>query len=317
AVLWTVGFFGTGSYGSYGYGAYKLNLLWPILTYGWSQIFPDLPHTRYDYEGLSFLGIGILALLALAIVTGAIVQLRHAISRHWLPLTLVLLALMAFAFSKDLAILNTELASIPVPGLIEALGSAFRSTGRFVWPLLYFVTIGAVVLVACRLRPAIALPIILAAFAAQSVDSSPKWREFVSRMHPPSANWSTDLKSPLWERAAEAGYTRVRSVPVDEGFGSDWKALGYYAATHSMDIDTVYLGRVDSEALQTLRVDGEHALLTGEFEPRTIYILDVRTSLLAARHAGPDDLIAVVDGRIVFLPGGQALSADLDHWSGD
>src|SRR5213078_3339077 len=97
----------TGSYGSYGYGDYKLNLLWPIISFGWSQIFPDLPHTHYDYEGLSFLGIGILALLALAVVTGAVARLRHAVSRQWLPLTLMLLALMVFAFSKTLSLLDT------------------------------------------------------------------------------------------------------------------------------------------------------------------------------------------------------------------
>jgi hypothetical protein len=316
AILWTVGFFGTGSYGSYGYGSYKLNLLWPIISYGWSQIFPNLPHTRFDYEGLSFLGIGILALLALAVVTGAVGHLRSAISRRWLPLTLMLLALMVFAFSKDLTILDTDLVNIRVPGFIEALGSAFRSTGRFVWPLLYIVTIGAVVLVARRFHPAIALPIILVAFIAQAVDSSPKWQEFHSHMRKPSSTWATDLKSPLWERAAAAGYNRIRSIPVDEGFGSDWKAPGYFAVTHHMDIDTVYLGRVDKDALQDLRVHEEAVLLSGDFEPRTIYILDVRASLMAARDAGPDDLITIVDHRIVFLPGGKALGEGLEIGAG-
>ena len=71
-VLWAAGFFATGSIGTYGYGDYKLNLLWPLLTYrGWSHLVPDWPHTKYDYEGLSFLGIGILALLLLSLVTGA------------------------------------------------------------------------------------------------------------------------------------------------------------------------------------------------------------------------------------------------------
>jgi hypothetical protein len=316
AVLWTVGFFGTGSYGTYGYGDYKLNLLWPLIPYGWSQIFPDLPHARYDYEGLSFLGVGILALLVLAIVTGAIAQLRHAVARHWLPLTLMLLALMVFAFSKDLAVLNTGVLSIPVPGLIDDIGAAFRSTGRFVWPLLYVVTIGAVVLVAGRFRPAIAIPIILVAFTAQAWDSSPKWREFASHMRAPASTWPTDLKSPLWERAAASGYNRIRSIPVEEGFGSDWKALGYLAVTHGMDIDTVYLGRVDGNDLEALRAHEEQVLQTGEFEPRTIYVLDVRSSLFAARHASPDDLITIADGRIVFLPGGHALGEGLGDWPG-
>src|SRR5690606_32032584 len=57
AILWAVGFFGTGSYGSYGYGQYKLNLLWPLISHDWSRLLPSLPHTDMDYEGLGFLGI--------------------------------------------------------------------------------------------------------------------------------------------------------------------------------------------------------------------------------------------------------------------
>src|SRR5690606_21077469 len=72
ATLWVVGFFGTSDYGARGYGSYKLNLLWPIMSYRWSEIFPDLLHGRFDYEGLSFLGVGILALLLIAVLTGAI-----------------------------------------------------------------------------------------------------------------------------------------------------------------------------------------------------------------------------------------------------
>jgi len=317
AVLWTVGFFGTGSYGSYGYGDYKLNLLWPIISYGWSQLVPDLPHTGYDYEGLSFLGVGVLALLALALLSGAVVHLRHAMSRHWLPLTLMLLALMVFGFSKDLSAFDSDLVSIPVPGFIDAIGAAFRSTGRFVWPLLYIVTIGAVVLVAGRFRAALALPLMTVAFAVQAWDSSPKWSEFADRMPAPSATWPAELQSPLWERAAAAGYDRIRSIPVDEGYGSDWKAFGYFAVTHGMDTDIAYLGRVDSEALGALRTREQEVLASGAFEPRTIYVLDVRASLLASGHAGPGDLITVVDGRIVFLPGGHALGEGLDRWSGD
>ena len=143
AVLWVAGFFGTGSIGSYGYGDYKLNLLWPLLTYkGWSQIMPDLPHTKYDYEGLSFLGIGILALLALSIATGAIAQLRSTFTRRWLPLAVALIGMMLFAVSKDVHFADIRLIKFPMPKSVEDVFSTFRSTGRFVWPLLYVITIG-------------------------------------------------------------------------------------------------------------------------------------------------------------------------------
>lgn len=317
AVLWAVGFFGISSYGSGGYGRYRLNLLWPVISYGWSRIFPDLPHSRLDYEGLSFLGIGILALLVLAILTGAISRLRHAVSRQWLPLTLIVLALMVFAFSKDLGILDRKLLELPVPDFVEAVGAAFRSTGRFIWPLLYLTTIGAVVLVAGRLRPRVAVPVVAVALGAQAFDSWPKMHEFAQYMRPPASTWPMQLESPLWERAAEAGYNRVRSIPVDEGYGSDWRALGYFALTHHMDTDVVYLARVDRGKRADLRQKGETALSTGEFEPKTIYVLDILSALRAAQHTGPEDLITVVDHRIVLLPGGAALGEGIEGWSGD
>ena len=120
--------------------------------------------------------------------------------------------------------------------------------------------------------------------------------------------------SPLWERAAAAGYNRVRSIPVKEGFGSDWKATGYFAVTHGMDIDLAYLGRVDGGNLEALRKYEAEALATGTFEQKTIYLLDLPSAIAAAMHAGPDDLIVMVDKRIVLLPGGASLGEGLDRW---
>lgn len=314
AVLWAVGFFGTGSYGASGYGAYKLNLLWPIISHGWSQIFPDLDHTRYDYEGLGFLGIGILALLVVALVNGGLWRAgRAAIAPRWLPLTLMLLALMVFAFSKNLSALDHDLIEIEMPGFVEAIGSAFRSTGRFVWPILYLVTIGAVVLAAARLRALIAVPLLLAAFIGQAIDSQPKWHEFASKMPKPAPVWRTAYVSPFWERAAAAGYERIRAIPVKRGgYGGEWKDPGYYAVTHGMATDMAYLARVDAEAIAALRARSAEILVTGDFEPRTLYVLDLLSALTAAAHAGPDDLLAEIDGQLVFARGGKALAEGLD-----
>lgn len=311
-VLWTVGFFGAGTYGSYGYGAYKLNLLWPFIRYGWSQIFPNLPHTNYDYEGLSFLGIGILALLLVAIGSGTVLRLRAALTRLWLPLLLILSGMMLFAFSKTISLGPFDILHIPMPGFMETLGAAFRSTGRFVWPLLYLITIGAVVLVGQRFRLAIALPVLLAAFTAQAVDSAPGWRPFAANMAKPSALWKTPLISPFWERAAAAGYNRVRAIPVRGALGKDWKPFGYYAVTHGMDTDDVYLSRVDEAKLEAARAQASKVLETGDFEPKTIYILDVGAALSASHQSNPQDLLAIVDHRIVFLRDGAALAEGLD-----
>lgn len=304
AMLYLVGFFGVDSYAAAGYGDYKLNLAWPVLTYGWSVLIPGLPHTRLDYEGLSFPGIGVLALLLIALVAGAV---RRADMRRWLPLALLLVGLMLFAVSKSPSFGAIDLGTLAVPGFVETLGEAFRSTGRFVWPLLYLVTVGAVVLVGRRFPPRLALPLLAVLFAAQALDSAPAWHRFRAQLPAPAATWPTPLTSPFWARAAAAGYDRLRAIPIETGFGSDFQAPGYYAVTHGMDTDIAYLGRVDAAAAAALAASKARLLETGAFEPRTLYLLDVPSSLAVMAHLEPGDLLATIDGRIVFARGGAAL----------
>lgn len=307
AVLWAAGFFVTPSIGTYGYGDYKLNLLWPFLTYrGWSQLFPDLPHTKYDYEGLSFLGIGVFAILVLGILSGGLVILRAIASRRWLPLAVMLVLLMLFAVSAKVSFADATLFTVPLPQWLVDIGSTFRSTGRFVWPLLYMLTIGIVVMLGRRIRTVVAVPLMLAAFAAQAVDSAPALLNFHNHLGPVSDNWDTPLVSPFWERAADAGYTRIRVMPV-ENPGVDWRPLGYFAVTHHMDIDSAYLGRVDDRAMDALRNRDKAILVTGDFDPRTIYVLDTPSAVVAAQTLGPRDLLARIDDRIVLVKGGAAL----------
>jgi hypothetical protein len=312
AMLWAGGFLVISSIGSYGYGDYKLNVLWPLIRYeSWSTIFPEIPHTKYDYEGLSFLGIGILGLLLVALGSGAFGRLRAAIGLRFLPLTLVLLGLMVFAITSRVHAGNVLLVDLDLPQQLIDLLSTFRSTGRFVWPLLYFVTIGAVVLVAGRLRPVVALPLLVIALIAQVADSSTALSSFARHQPQAAAVWPTELVSPFWDRVAAAGYTRVRAIPVIEP-GFDWRELGYFAVTHGMATDSAYLGRTDEEALDALVAREDAALLTGDFEPKTLYELDTNAARLAQLHAGPADLLAIVDKRIVFAKGGAALIAGLD-----
>lgn len=311
-VLWAAGFFATGSIGTYGYGDYKLNLLWPLLTYrGWSHLVPDWPHTKYDYEGLSFLGIGILALLLLSLVTGAVAQLRATVTARWLPLAVMLVLLTLFAISAKVDIADTHLFTVPLPEPIENLAATFRSTGRFVWPLLYFVTIGAVVMFGRRFTAALTVPVLVLAFAAQAWDSADALLNFTRHLGPVSDTWTTPLVSPFWDRAAAAGYDRIRAIPLVSNPGNDWRPLGYYAVTHDMGIDTVYLGRVDQTALAEIRARDQQALDTGDFEPKTLYILDADAASAAAAHMAQGDLLAVIDGRIVFAKGGAGLIAGL------
>ncbi|MEO8756518.1 MAG: DUF6311 domain-containing protein [Devosia sp.] len=306
AVLWAAGFFYTGTLGGVGYGFFRLNLLWPIISQGWSRLIPGLPHSDYDYEGLGFLGIGVFGALLLAIATGAIVQIRSLFTRRWLPLLLVCAVMALFALSNVPGLLGRETVPIPLPGPLLALGAMFRSTGRFVWPLLYLITVGAIVLAARRLPLKFAAPILALLFAVQIADSSWAWSAFRRTIPVPADTWTTPLVSPFWDRAAAAGYTRIRAIPVIFS-NPDWKALEYEAWRHQMDIDAIYLGRVDTNAVAQLNAADDAAIVAGTLEPKTLYSVDLATARRLALTLKPDDLLAIIDKRIVFAQKGAAL----------
>jgi hypothetical protein len=150
------------------------------------------------------------------------------------------------------------------------------------------------------------VPLVLVALAAQAADSAPQLLGFSQRLGAPAPTWTTPLVSPFWERAVAVGYNRIRAIPVINP-GRDWRPLGYFAVTHGMDIDSAYLGRNNDKALAALRQREADALATGTLEPHTLYDLDTRSAVEVAGHLAPDDLLALIDGRIVLAKGGAAL----------
>ena len=91
----------------------------------------------------------------------------------------------------------------------------------------------------------------------------------------------------------------------------DWRWLEYFAMTHHLALDAVYLGRVDEIAAKALRLRSSAILDGGPTEPNTLYILDAWAALHLAPRVKPADLFALIDNRIVFVPGGAALVAGL------
>lgn len=307
AVLWAVGFFYTGSVADVGFGFYRLNLLGPVITHGvWSQWVPPLQHSNYDYEGLSFLGVGIFGALAVAVLSGSVVDLRRMFSRRWWPLTLLLLLFTLFALSNTVGLLNRETDPIPLPPLLAGIGATFRSSGRFVWPLLYVVTVAAVVLAARRLTIRVAVPLLALLFAAQLYDSRQGWGEFRAFVPAPATVWHTALKSPFWDRAVAAGFDKIRASRRKPRV-TDWKDIEYFAYTHGVQTDDAYLARVDEAALNALEAREHTQMASGSLEAHTLYLLDYAGATRVSPHLAPDDLFAVIDNRIVYARHGAAL----------
>jgi hypothetical protein len=304
-VLWSVGFFMTPSLGADGFGFYRMNLDAFLDPNNWSRLLPDLPSTAGDYEGFIYPGLGVLGLLALGLVAAGL-HLRALISPRWLPLLIATIGMAMFAASDKLVFGSTQLVTIPLPPTLLDFVSMFRASGRMIWPAGYLAVLLAFVLLDRRFGARALVVVAGLALIVQGVDTSRGWTQFQSTQVASAASWPIPLKSPFWALAATR-YPRLRAIPVRE-LNHAWAELSYFAAFHGMASDAAYLGRQDARGFVRLAAMADAALTEGRFDPEALYVLDTPSATIARRFAGPDDLLAEVDGMIVFARHGKWLA---------
>ena len=308
-VLWSAGFFMTPSLGAEGFGFYRMNLDSFLNPYSWSWVMPGLPTSPGDYEGLVFPGLGVLALLVLGLVLGR-ARLRQTLAPRWLPILIVAIAMAAFALSNKVVLGHTELFTLPLPQKLLDFAAMFRASGRMVWLAGYLVVLLAFVLLASRLKPRTLAALAAAAVLVQAADTSRGWMRFAAEQVPAASTWPTPIHSRFWLFAARH-YDKIRAIPVS-GLNKNWAELSYFAAFHGMSSDAAYLGRKDKKGFDRLKRMASRAMTEGRFEPDALYVLDPASAAIAAQYLRPGDLLAQVDGFILFARGGGVL-AEAEH----
>ncbi len=303
--LWQAGFFlvSAGKQAG-GYGFYRMNLLSPLDSDGWSRLLKDLPGKEGDYEGFNFLGLGLWLAVVLAIP--AFMTLRERgetrFRREWLFLGLALLALFACALSNKVG-LGLEGFSYKLPKALGPIAGLMRSSGRMFWPVFYTVALLAVALLVRGYGARTAAFLLAVAVAVQIVDTHPGWSYFRPNVKRAGKEWLTaPLRSPFWAEAARF-YKKLRVLP----FGNQrehWAALGYYALRHGLSTDVVYLARVDLRAQEELQRKGRETIELARFDRDTLYVLqDATVAQVAPRIDAAADLLTKVDGLWVVAPG--------------
>lgn len=123
----------------HGYGEISMNLnaLWNPSSrggYDWSRLLTALPQQSGQYDGFNYLGLGVLALLAAALVLSAVAAVRRPAGvrawwgRNW-PVALGCALLTAFAVTNTITF-NGWSFTIPLPQALLDLCGIFRSSGR-------------------------------------------------------------------------------------------------------------------------------------------------------------------------------------------
>ncbi|PZW44862.1 hypothetical protein C8P66_11329 [Humitalea rosea] len=303
--LWLAGFFALHSgMDAPGYGSLGLDLLAPFDATEWGSLLPGLPGARHGESGGSYLGLGGLLLLAAAglawtrragPILGTFVRVR------W-PLLVMLLAMLGFAMTHRPSLGGLQITLFDPPGWALGLAGALRASERFFWPLGYAALLGAVALVVRVWGGRRAGLLLVVLLAVQAVDLRPALQRVHGLVAGAPREVPDRLSGPFWARAGEV-YDRVRAVPAGNQ-GTDWASIASFAIRHDLPTDAVYLARIDSGGVASLRARVATALRSGRFESGTLYILrDAASVALAANALDPErDLLTEIDGLHVLAP---------------
>lgn len=266
------GYFGGSGLGTEGFGDFSADLATLFNPMGWSKLLPSLRAQGRQGEGYGFLGAGGLLLLAVA-VASAVPRFRLLRPLPWrrvLPLAGVVLLMAVYALSWRVTWTGTTV--LELRGLYEPfsrLTSAFRSSGRFVWPLCYLLLGGAVLLTlrTWRSRPWVGTVALALAVAVQAYD----WRADRSPLHRPGE--FRRLQAPEWA-GLKGTYRHLALFPLQIQWVCPYdeplvNALGYVAYRQGLTFNSGYASRTPPELAQACTAP----LRPGGMDPDTVYVV--------------------------------------------
>lgn len=207
----------TGSSDSLGYYSFNLNgFLNPI---GYSKVMKWLDvYTEGQYEGFSYLGLGVIILLVGAIVGFVLLWKSwfQKMKKSWLKVVIVagvIFTLILLAASPKITFNSHLLLELPDIDIVMKYWSIFGSSGRIVWPVYYLLFLFAIVEVGQLVNRfnwnrVVMYVLLLLCFGIQVYDISGKLQE----KHDDYAavrGKSVSLESEFWEEIDASQYEHL------------------------------------------------------------------------------------------------------------
>ena len=185
-----------------GFGLYSMNLLSPITPQlsalpGRANYILDA--TQGQYEGYNYFGVGILLLIALALIVGWRSILKMV--REHAVLVAFVSVMAVYSLSSKVYAGEKLLFTVPIEkiGVLFKFTQIFRSSGRFFWQFAYVVFFGVIILLYQRLQLRRFVVLAVTALLLQAVDVRPLIKSVQNRAQPAPlvidrSLWSTTIQ---------------------------------------------------------------------------------------------------------------------------
>jgi len=251
-----------------GFGYYSWNLNGLINPYTYSSILNPMPlGLPEQYEGYSYLGLGNLVIFSVAFL---LYFQNNYTSRHkkfLIPFVLVSILYILYSLSNKAFINDLRIWEIDLPAFVDTLCSALRSSGRFIWPVYYFIVLFGLISVNKNLK--YSSPLLILAIVIQLIDIQPLYSE-------KTQNGFVDYHSPMqaefWQAAAKTN-KNIIILPATKKAHSQYQPIAMFAQQNDMTLNWGYFARANYAAIEK---DGEEIweeLLADKVDYQTLYFL--------------------------------------------
>jgi hypothetical protein len=236
-----------------GLGECSFNLNGFFNAKGYSRVFDSLPmYFDSQYEGFSYLGLGIFVLILISILYAVICVAKSKINLttdfvlYGIVYILMSLGLILFAASPIVTWNDKLLFEYPYSSTLYHYWSIFRSTGRMIWPVCYLIYI-AVIVGNSRVwkifnaKESVATIVLGTCLALQMFDLSGKISE--QRGNFESVNYQSTLQSDVWTKLSQFD-TIEHVVWVSNHYeNNDMIQLARYADANNWTMNNFYFAR--------------------------------------------------------------------------
>lgn len=280
---------------------------------GWSYVLKDIPRANPNNGGFNYLGLGVIILVVISIFAIMSKKVRDLkIIKENVPLIIMCVGLTIFAISNKVAIGLFEF-EYEIPDGLLSFANVFRASGRMFWPVLYLIMLVGIAIVVKGFSKRAAGLILGFVLLIQIVDTSSGWLPIRKKlMQEPRKVWDSTLVDNFWEIAATR-YTKIRYIPI-ENKSPEWRNLAYFAATHKLETDAVYLARVGKTEIENAQTHSLEKLRNGNYDLDTLYILDDKSFNQALLSIDKKTTLQLkIDGLNVVAPGWYACNLCRDY----
>lgn len=299
--------------GGSGYGFFSANLNTLINPWKYSTFFDEMGTAELQYEGFAYLGLGMIVLTAIAacclLVKGIKLgkqrrlgtMIRETMKKHYpflISLFIVVFVFSVLAFSNLVYLGSNIFIEVHWPKFIDDLLAIIRSSGRFIWCVMYIVMIGTLFIVSKNFKGIPQKIIIIVCVCLQLADLYAPIQRLQNQYQGEVKVEDSLVQSDFWNTKL-GDFSKVVYYPSDGYDATQMLQIGAKVSQfEDLKMSNFYLSRyMTKETVKQKDKITMELFKKGELAEDTLYIIDY-----AKAHKYRDICnVYIVDDKIIAV----------------